>query len=150
VKLLLFGTFLVSVCLTGVVPAQTNPATGDFSITLKREGCLGDCPDYEVSISRDGSIRYKGRAYVRFKGLRSRKVKPSEVQKLVARLREEDFFRWKENEMICVDYPVVHIIAKLEGKQKHVFEGCETPGKILDLADEIDRVAGTSRWVSAK
>ncbi|HEX4783830.1 MAG TPA: DUF6438 domain-containing protein [Candidatus Sulfotelmatobacter sp.] len=126
---------------------QTGPTANDFSITLERVGCLGSCPDYTVTILGDGSVRYEGRAYVHTEGVRKKKIPRSAVQKLIEKLRNEDFFQWEEKKMVCLDFPEAHITATLKGQHKHVLEGCNSPGKVLNLADEIDRISGVRVWV---
>jgi hypothetical protein len=127
--------------------AQTNGPVDDFSITLERVGCLGNCPDYKITILGNGSVRYEGRGYVRIAGIRNRAIPAADVQKLVQKLRDENFFDWEEKKQVCIDFPEVNITATLKRQRKHVLEGCNSPGKVLELADEIERVSGAKRWV---
>ena len=127
--------------------AQTTATTSDFSITLERVGCLGECPDYIVTIFGDGSVQYEGRAYVHTEGVRKKTIPASSVQKLIKELRNEGFFQWEEKKTVCLDFPEVHITATLKDQHKHVLEGCNTPGPVLNLADEIDRISGARAWV---
>jgi Domain of unknown function (DUF6438) len=127
--------------------AQTNGARNDFAITLERIGCLGSCPDYTITILADGSVQYEGRAYVLAEGAHKATISASAVRKLITRLRNENFFQWEEKKEVCVDFPEVHINATLNGQHKQVLEGCNSPGKVLRLANEIDRIAGARRWI---
>jgi Domain of unknown function (DUF6438) len=127
--------------------AQPLKTLDGFSITLERIGCLGSCPDYKITILGNGSVRYEGRSYVRIDDIRKRVIPLTDVQKLVQKLQEDDFFGWEEKKMVCLDFPEVHITVILKGRQKHVVEGCNSPGKILELADRIDKVSGDKRWV---
>jgi hypothetical protein len=79
-------------------------------------------------------------------GVRKYTIPQSGVQKLVQKLRDEDFLHWTEKTDLCVDYPEVKITATLNGQHKQVLEGCKAPGKVLELADEIDRISGSHRW----
>ncbi len=133
--------------LAAPICAQDRTASDAFSIMLKRIGCEGFCPAYEVTILGNGRVRYRGDAYVHVEGVRERTIPVVDVQKLMKRLQDEHFFTWDQKDVLCVDYPEVHITVSLGAKHKHVFEGCNSPGKVLDLANEIDRVAGTNRWV---
>jgi Domain of unknown function (DUF6438) len=145
------GNMRLAACLVFILilqcAAQTNAIADDFSITLVRVGCLGSCPDYKITILGNGSVRYEGRGYVRVEGIRKREISASDVHKRVRKLRDEDFFDWEEKKRVCVDFPGVNITATLKGQHKHVLEGCNSPGKVLELADEIDRVSGAKRWV---
>ncbi len=127
--------------------AQDDANLADFSITLKRVGCVGSCPDYDVTILGNGQVRYQGNAYVRVEGVRERVIPLSDVQKLARRLEAEHFFEWHETDLVCLDFPQVRINASIGTRRNHVLEGCNTPGKVLTLAKEIDRISGTKRWV---
>jgi hypothetical protein len=144
---------LVLLCLAAAVAlplfagAQTHSVPSDFSITLERTGCVGYCPGYEVTILADGSVNYDGKYWVHVEGIRTKTVPVANAEKLVRRLREENFFAWEEKKTTCLDFPEVHITVMLNGQQKHVLEGCNEPGKVLSLADVVDKAAGIKYWV---
>lgn len=127
--------------------AQSNAPAADFSLTLERTGCEGFCPWYSVTILGDGSVHYEGKGYVHVEGNRRKAIQVSDVNKLIHKLQNEDFFHWEEKTDVCVDYPEVRITASLNGQHKQVLEGCSAPGKVLALAEEIDRISGTKTWV---
>jgi len=146
-RIIVCTALLFALVLPARVSAQDGSTLDGFSVTLGRVGCLGMCPDYEVSILGNGKVRYQGHSYVRVKGIRESSIPMVDVQKLVERLENEHFFQWDGKGDLCVDYPQVHITVSLRGQRKRVVEGCLSPGKILALADEIDRISGTKRWV---
>ncbi len=84
---------------------------------------------------------------MRVEGYRHSAIAPLEVQKLMQKLQDEDFFHWKETKYVCVDYPDVIITVTLNGQHKRVREGCNIPGAVLKLAGDIDRISGATRWV---
>ena len=139
--------FAAAIALVGVSAAQSRSVPSDFSVTLQRTGCLGNCPEYQVTVLADGSVQYEGRWYVRAKGVRNKTIPPSTVERLVQSLRDEDFFDWEEKKTVCLDFPRVNITVTMDGRHKHVLEGCNEPGKILALADAVDRTARTKQWV---
>ena len=127
--------------------AQSSAPANDFSLTLERIGCLGTCPDYKVTIQGDGTLRYEGRSYVRVKGIREKKLPSKVVQKLAQKLQEEDFFHWEQPGGVCIDAPETHITATLSGARNHALEGCNTSGKVLNLATEIVKITGIRHWI---
>ncbi len=141
------ASFLLLSLLTLQSAAQTSNLTDDFSLTLERIGCLGTCPDYIVTVLANGSVEYDGRAYVRVQGIRKRTISASAVQELIQKLRNEHFFDWEEKNKICLDFPEVLITVNLKGQRKQVLDGCNSPGRVLGLADEIDRISGAKGWV---
>jgi hypothetical protein len=92
-------------------------------------------------------VHYEGKAYVHVEGNRRKTIQVSDVNKLIHKLRDEDFLHWEEKTDVCVDYPEVRITASLNGQHKQVLEGCSAPGKVLALAEEIDTISGTKSWV---
>jgi hypothetical protein len=126
---------------------QSQVSEQDFAITMERTACLGECPAYTVTIKADGSVQFVGEACVRVTGFRTKRVRRSAVQKLVLRLQKEDFWHWERPKLVCLDFSEVHITAVLNGQSNQVTEGCNSPGKILTLAKEIDNVAGTNAWI---
>jgi len=139
--------FVVFIVLLSVMSGAQSEAQVDFSISLERVGCLGSCPDYKITISGGGTVRYDGRAYVTVEGIRETKIPPSAVKSLIQKLRDQDFFHWPEKKEVCVDFPEVDITATLNRQSNHVLEGCNSPGKVLQLAKEIDRISGAERWI---
>lgn len=135
------------VLLTLPLGAQSTVSASDFSLTLERIGCLGECPDYKVTVQGDGLLQYLGRGYVHVEGSRSKKLSPVVVQKVIQRLLEEDFFNWEEKKYTCIDFPETHITVTLNGRQKQVMEGCNAPGNVLKLAKEIEKITGVGRWI---
>lgn len=85
--------------------AQATSIADDFSITLERVGCLGSCPDYKITIAGDGLVRYEGRAYVRIEGIHDRRIPARDVQKLVQKLRDQDFFGGKKRDRPVSTFP---------------------------------------------
>src|SRR5690242_3255326 len=124
---------VLTLAVTSPFCAKDTGNLADFSIRLTRLGCLGSCPDYQVTIWGNGRVEYEGHAYVRVEGTRDRTIPLQQVQKFVQRLQDEKFFQWDETEVVCLDFPEVHITANLGTQRKHVLEGCNKPGKILAL-----------------
>ena len=142
--------FLAFVVFLSVTSGAQSEAKDDFFIVLERLGCLGSCPDYKITISGSGRVRYEGHAYVNIEGVREARIPPSVVKKLIKRLRHQDFFHWPEKKEVCVDFPEIDITATLNRESNHVLEGCNSPGKVLQLAKEIDRISGAKRWVGVR
>ena len=133
--------------LTLLLPGKAETATEPFSIKLEREGCLGTCSGYTITIQEDGKVEYEGLFYVKVEGTRKTIVSPAVVQKLIRKLENEHVLEWEEKDYACLDYSQVKISLTLNVQSKHMIEGCKEPGKVLDLAKEIDRFTRLKRWV---
>ena len=139
--------FVAFILLSLSCAAQSSGSVDDFSITLERGPCEGVCPWYSVTILGNGSVRYEGQFDVRIKGARKNTIPRSDVHELIQKLRDEDFFRWEDKTDLCVDYPEIKITVTAGRQHKEVREGCLAPGRVLELAKEIDKISQSEVWV---
>jgi len=141
---------IVSCAPTSAPAAETNE---DVVITLSRSSCFGFCPAYTVSITSDGLVTYEGGGdYVHVKGRQTARVSPEDVQRLVARFDEIGFDSLRDEYRAGVtDVPTYVVSIERNGRVKRVLDyfGLDVgmPRAVRELQDEIDRVAGTDRWV---
>src|ERR1700733_9628445 len=124
-------------------------------ITLSRDACYGTCPMYTVELHGDGTVVYRGKRFVAVKGERRGKVAEVAVQDLVAEFRKADFFSLSDQYIAGVtDFPSYTISIEIDGKKKTVLDyvGGQVgmPRTVTDLENDIDRIAGSDRWVRQK
>ena len=145
------------------LPAQ-QPIPADTLITIRRSQCFGTCPDYTVSISADGAVKFEGREFVKTKGVAKGSISPDAVRQLIAAFENAKFFSlrdsYKSAEDGCpeqwTDSPSVETTLRLNGKTKsiHHYHGCMDdrgrtvyPAALTELENRIDEIAGTKRWI---
>ena len=144
-----FAAMALGACV-GAAPAQTPE--GPVEIRLNRTPCFGYCPDYTVTISGDGAVHYVGRRFVNVTGEQHAQISPAEVQALLARFDAIGFDDLQsEYRAEVTDLPTTTITLTRNGRTKSVLDyggpGAGMPRAVRELQAEIDRVAGTSRWV---
>lgn len=134
-------------------PARDAPAyTARDTLTLERTRCFGFCPDYTVTINGEGAVTYNGRAFVGVTGAQSAQVNPAEAARLFAQAEEIGFFSLRDEYRAEVtDLPTATVTFVRAGRRKSVLDYggamAGMPESVRRLQDEIDRVAGTARWV---
>ena len=88
-------------CWTGtVVEPQPEPVAAskaqkmniDLEIKLRQTACMGMCPVYDVQISRDGVLHYKGHENVAETGDRSKKLTRQQMLELSRSVDHVHFF----------------------------------------------------------
>ena len=126
------------------------------SVTLRRTACYGTCPVYAVTIHGSGLVEYLGEIHVDIPGAQTGRIPP---EKLIDLLRDFEcihFFDLQDKySESCTDQPTTIISILVDGKTKEVsnyFGGCEGAKSgpqvhLAKLAEQIDKVAGTGRWV---
>ncbi|MGD9979958.1 MAG: DUF6438 domain-containing protein [Hyphomonadaceae bacterium] len=133
-------------------PAETPPMNDNVEITLTRGVCYGFCPDYTVTLSGDGQVRYEGRRFVNVVGQRSATIARDDVARLVQRFEAIGFDRLRDAYRAQVtDLPTYSVSITRNGRTKTVVDyggvSAGMPRSVRELQDEIDGVAGTAQWV---
>ena len=139
-------------CACAPVSAPVEPNGQPIAITLTRTPCFGFCPDYTVTITGEGEVTYVGRRFVDAVGERRATIPQADVAALLRRFDEVDFEDLRDNYRAQVtDLPTTTISLSRNGVRKAVLDygglSAGMPESVRALQDEIDRVAGTSRWV---
>lgn len=144
------GAFLLAACAPVETPAE-QPMS-NVEITLQRGVCFGFCPDYTVTITGDGQVRYEGRRFVNAVGERTATIPREDVARLLALFDEIGFDRLRDAYRAQVtDLPTYAVTLTRNGRTKTVVDyggrSAGMPESVRQLQDEIDRVAGTAQWV---
>lgn len=124
-------------------PASTDKPSRDITaMTMRRSGCFGRCPIYEVQLFSDGRVRYIGERFTENLGTFEKAVDAAKVQAL---LRQAQTLRV---DTCAAEYPMM--IADLPGL-RYTFtrpQGVQTiananfgPRYLLTLAADIDSLA---------
>lgn len=137
----------------------------DLNITLERTMCFGTCPQYMLTISADGRVKFDGQQFTNVKGSANGRISRTKVRSLVRRFAAARFFKLKdsyEREPYCggiiTDLPSENVTIRISGRKKsvHHYFGChgkQVQGEIRrlnELAKYIDRITNSKRWVASK
>jgi hypothetical protein len=145
----LLGTLVMVAC----APVDASvPSSDPVEIALTRTVCFGFCPAYTVSITGDGHVTYTGRSFVNVVGDQHATIAPQAVQALLSRFDAAHFEALNDAYRANVsDLPTMTLSLMRNGRRKVVVDygglSAGMPQAVRDLQAEIDRVAGTSRWV---
>jgi ankyrin repeat protein len=119
---------------------------------LSRSGCYGTCPAYSVEIHGDGTVLYKGDAYVVVTGEHRDQLSPEQVTEILDAFRKADYFSLRDEYSYPVtDCPTYTTSFQVDQVSKTVkdYVGEETgmPESVSNLENTIDHVADTMKWV---
>ena len=140
------------------------------SIVLERTSGFSVRPAYRVSVARSGKISFARRQGARADSLGPRvaadSVAPILMKQLLLRAEHSGFFRMppeiRQDSVLCPIWRtdaasvVVAVYGVPRRRRVDIYEGCVQRSNhghvarvqaILDLADAIDEVAGTARWL---
>jgi hypothetical protein len=139
--------------------ANVDVATDGAAVSLTRAACFGTCPVYTVTVFTDGRVVYDGEAHVSTTGRQEARVTADSVRALVRTLRAEAVLardaRYVDGEAGCgrfvTDGPRFTLVLHADGPRRTLeFDaGCTgAPRTVPALADAVDRVADTRRWIT--
>jgi len=159
---LVLGTILWAWTVPLFAAIEGSASTFD-AITLERTPCYGTCPVYRVEVSSDGMVKYEGKSDVAVKGLQTHMVSSSDIDFLreaIKRIHFSELRSTYENsndgcKEVWTDMSTITIQTISGSSRKKViyYVGCRglsVLGRIAWLADTIDEVAGTARWVGPR
>jgi hypothetical protein len=123
-------------------------------VMLHRSQCYGWCPEYDLTISGSGNVTYNGKAYVCEFGRRTARVDPREVSRLVEAMVATGYFgySWSKG-LFATDNPTVTTSLQHDGHAyqiAHYHGDTGAPDWLRAMEREIDRVAGTERWLPVR
>jgi hypothetical protein len=121
-------------------------------IALERTGCYGSCPAYRVEVGGDGSVTYRGGAFVDVEGEHRYSVPVDEVAKLVDGMRRSDLWSLNpEYQAGVTDSPTYALTFDMDGQVHRIVDyvgrWVGMPVVVTDFEKEVDRVGRAREWV---
>jgi len=135
------------------------------TVILKRTACRGWCPVYSVTVTPDGVVRFEGHEYVVKPGKHARRISADSLARLKHAVDDADVMhiggRYVPGEHQCervYDAPSFAVAVFAGADQTWVTAGslcaagatADEIARIAKLADTIDEIAGTSKWIGSE
>jgi len=153
-----FVVVVLEVCVSAERQTVAPVVPDDFSITLARTTCFGECPAYAVTIDANGNVRYEGKKFVRVAGRQNGHIPVEAVAALVETVRRIRFFELEEEYRVIrtadggaidvSDLPTTFVMVTQDGRSKQVLDYLGAPASLRQLEQQIDRTARTKQWIS--
>lgn len=132
--------------------AENGVALDDSTvISLERSMCFGWCPAYTLRLHGSGRVEYVGRRFVCDFGERESTADTREIRRVVDAMLAAGFIglAWSPGALM-MDNPAVvttlhHGERAFRVRHDHGDQGA--PHWLFSMEEEIDRVAGTARWL---
>ena len=143
----------------GAPAADLAPvADSTVVVALHRAACFGNCPTYELTITRGGAVTIEGRGQMAARAPWRTTLGRAAVDELLRTVEESGFFalrdRYAPGEPGCdraaTDHPWSTVRVSAGGRTKTIehYHGClDAPAVLTTLEARIDEVAGTRRWL---
>ena len=160
------GHAVTAVVQSGIslVPLETSPKAvakpvlrpeSQIKVSLQRTACYGSCPAYTVTVSGQGVV-YEGDRFNAVGGTHhAPPLEQGALRALAQRMLDAGWFGMEDKYRAnWTDNPTQTVILTVDGQTKKVIDyvGIEAgmPDAVRDIEYEIDRIAGSGRWVRAE
>lgn len=106
----------------------------ELSLSMKRSGCYGQCPIYDLTVQSDGKVIFEGKGYTEMTGKVESNLSEEKMNQLIAEINRINFYSLENSYSIdsgncpndSTDMPNVKLYIKLNEKEKTIdhYLGC--------------------------
>lgn len=152
----------------------------ELFVSMKKSGCNGRCPVYDLTIQPDGRVIFDGKSYTELTGKAEDKLTENQLKQIVAEIENANFFSLddaynydsKNCPITASDMPGVTLHIKLGTREKIIDHdlGCWEnkqvkkengnftdditkkifPQQLYILENKIDEIVETKRWIGKR
>jgi len=139
--------YLLAILLLYSCAATKNYTQDDILFSMKKTGCYGPCPVYEMKIYKNGFVKLTAEEHLDLKGEFYTKLPGSKVKTLVSKFKEVGFFEMEgQYTSITKDLPTTWIYFTNEGRQKRIKDYDGAPESLKDLENELSSLLESEDW----
>jgi len=125
------------------VKKQVEVSTGEVLFSMRRTGCLGPCPVYELKLFANGTIQYWGiHETDRLGKYQAKTDTQSKYKAILEKALKMDYFEmsdlYPEDYNMIMDAPACIISISHKGEMKTIKTKMGAPQKLAELQDYAD------------
>ena len=118
-------------------------------ISLQRTACFGQCPVYKVEIFKDGTVKYKGTAYIKKRGQHEAVVSLAFIKNIQQKATVINYLslsdKYPKGDNMITDIPSTISYVRIENEGKMITNNFDAPKELIEferwLEKEIDGLA---------
>lgn len=116
-------------------------------IRLQRKACSGDCPVFDVTITKDSVLTYKGKKYTNLTGIHTIKLSAKQYNKFSVILDKSNFLglKSKYTKSGTKDFP--ETILRYKGKKVTVRLWKDAPDRLTDIYVFIEDILYDNKYL---
>ena len=120
----------------------------DAMISISHGACLGDCPIYTISLSKEGEVVYTGIDNVATRGVVRYYVGSEKARELGYMMVQEGFFKLADKYTVVPDAPKYQTTLIWDGKIKSVVDyGVNIPVELRVMRDKVELELNVNRLI---
>jgi len=142
-QLLILVFLLISCGTSQEIPLEQQ----EKLVSLKKGGCFGRCPIYELTVYTNGKITYRGERYTQMLGLWESQLDNERMQNLRNQLKKTNLWQYPEYYASrLTDMSLITITQYEEDVQKSVAGKEQRPGPVQALESLLESYVSSQSW----
>jgi len=127
---------------------RTTPLAFDSTeIVMRRAGCEGWCPVYEVRIRADGQVWFRGDQMVCSFGEQRASADPYAVRHLIRAIEAVRLRPMPTSTPTIIDAPTTTLLLVRNESVRGAVYQPQDDDALISMGERVDQVAGTARWL---
>lgn len=116
-------------------------------VKLKRKPCSGDCPVFDVTITKDSILTYKGRKYTNVKGTRTVKLSAKQFDKISKILDNSKFSKLRSRYTKSGTKDFAESVITYQGKNVTIRLWKDAPKRLTAIYVFIEDILYNKRYL---
>ena len=133
-------------CKAGQVTEGDN-----LVISMKKTPCMGPCPDFDLTIYKNGFVELDARQHLDLTGKFTSNVSEEFLNELIGKFEENNFESFKDSYVSNkTDLPTTFITFQKEGFKKKIEDYDGAPKNLKDLEKAVEALISELKWKAVK
>ena len=123
-------------------------------ISLQRTACFGQCPVYKVEIFKDGTVKYKGTAYIKKRGQHEAIASMAFIKSIQQKAVVINFMslsdKYPKGDNMISDIPSTISYIRIENEGKLVINNYDAPKELIAFEQWLEKEIDGLEWKEVK
>ncbi len=123
-------------------------------ISLQRTACFGQCPVYKVEIFKDGTVKYKGTAYIKKRGQHEAVATAAFIKNIQQKAAAISYMalsdKYPKGDNMITDIPSTISYVRIDNEGKIVINNYDAPKELIEFEKWLEKEIDTLEWKEVK
>ncbi len=123
-------------------------------ISLQRTACFGQCPVYKVEIFKDGSVKYRGTAYIKKRGQHEAVASMAFIKNIQQKAAIINYMalsdKYPKGDNMITDIPSTISYIRIDNEGKMIINNFDAPKELIAFERWLEKEIDGLEWREVK
>ncbi len=123
-------------------------------ISLQRTACFGQCPVYKVEIFKDGTVRYKGTAFIKKRGQHEAVASIAFIKNIQQKAAVINYMalsdKYPEGDNMITNIPSTISYVRIDNDGKMIINNFDAPKELIEFEKWLEKEIDALEWKEVK